>query len=194
MNTIVRSVASPSWFCLRTQPKREHVAAVNLRKRVQIEVFAPRLRIWRSTRHGIASLITEALFPGYIFARFLHPDQSRHVLSTTGITGIVAFDGRPPAVADPVIDFLRNEIEQAGRNAGEPLLEEGSWVRIATGCFHDMEGRVLHFDPQAGRVRLLLMLLGRTVRVNLPARGVTFASAPHAHYPPGLLARPEMSA
>ncbi len=194
MSAALQSGPSSCWFCLRTQPKREHVAAANLRKRVQIEVFSPRLRIWRSLRHGIASFATEALFPGYLFARFVHPDQSRHVLSTPGITGIVAFAGRPPAVADPVIDFLRGQVEQAERLAGEPLFEEGSWVKIVAGCFHDMEGRVLHFDPKTERVRILLMLLGRAVQVSLPAQGVIFASAPHAHYPPSLLARPEMSA
>ena len=193
MSTAIQALASANWFCLRTQPKREHVAAANLRRRVKIDVFAPRLRIWRPARHGVASLVTEALFPGYVFARFVHPDQSRHVLSTMGVTGIVAFDRHPPAVADQLIDFLRSQVEQADRVAGTPLFEEGSWVKIASGCFHDMEGRVLHFDPKTERVRLLLMLLGRAVQVSLPARGV-FASAPQAHYPPGLLARPEMSA
>lgn len=194
MSTAIQSRASPCWFCLRTQPKREHVAAANLRKRVQIDVFAPRLRIWRSARTGIGSLITEALFPGYLFARFIHPDQSRHVMSTMGVTGIVAFAGRPPAVADHVIDFLRSQVEQMDGIAGMPLFEEGRWVKIVSGCFHDMEGRILHFDPKTERVRLLLMLLGRTVQVSLPVRGVTFVSEPHAHYPPGLLVRPEMSA
>jgi len=117
------------------------------------------------------------------------------VLSTTGITGVLSFDGHPPAMADQVIDFLRSQVEQAAQQAGEPLFEEGSWVKIVAGCFQQMEGRVLHFDPKSERVRILLLLLGRPVQVCLPARGLTFSSSvSHAHYPPGLLARPEMSA
>src|SRR5687768_5263237 len=98
------ATSSLRWFCLRSQAKREHIAAANLRDRVEVEVFAPRIRAMHSTRHGIVVNATEALFPGYLFARFAYPDQVRHVLSTNGVTGVVAFGGQPPPIADHVID------------------------------------------------------------------------------------------
>ena len=42
----------PAWFCVRSQPKREHIAAAHLRNLVEVEVFCPRLRIRKATRRG----------------------------------------------------------------------------------------------------------------------------------------------
>ena len=176
-----------NWYCLRSQAKREHVAAANLRERVGIEIFAPRIRAMHSTRRGIVVNATEALFPGYLFARFAYPDQVRHVMSTTGVTGVVAFGGQPPAIADTLIECLRREIAQAEHTPIAPVLEEGSWVRILSGCFQYLEGRVLHFDPRTERVRLLLMLLGSEVQVSLTADRVALLDESRTNFPSGLM-------
>jgi Transcription antiterminator len=159
-----------SWYCLRTQPRREFIAAHNLRQRVGVEVFAPRIRVRRSTRSGLVSALAEALFPGYLFARFDYPRQLRHVVSTSGVTGIVAFGAQPPVVADGVIEFLRAQIRRAEEESGEPVFGEGAWVRIVGGCFRDIEGRVLSSDSRTERVRVLLSLLGRDVQVSVLAQ------------------------
>ncbi len=177
-----------NWFCLRSEPKREHIAAANLRDRVEVEVFAPRIRATRTTRAGALATATEPLFPGYLFARFAYPAQFRHVISTTGVTGAVAFGGRPPAVADLVIEHLRREVSTAASTHIAPVLEPGAWVRILSGCFQYIEGRVIHFDPRSDRVRLLLALLGSEVQVSLPSRHVALTTPVRPHYPSGLMA------
>lgn len=179
---------SPNWYCVRAQVKREHIAAANLHDRVSIEVFSPRIKGTYNTRRGLSLNATEALFPGYLFARFTYPDQFRHVMSTCGVTGIVAFGGRPPAVADTIIDHIRREVTQAERTPAAPTLEEGSWVRILSGCFAHIEGRILNFDPRTERVRLLLSLLGNEVQVSVAASRVAFLSSVQPLYPSGLVA------
>src|SRR4029077_7058079 len=42
----------PIWFCLKAQPKREHLVASGLRKQFGIVCFAPRLRLRKLTRRG----------------------------------------------------------------------------------------------------------------------------------------------
>lgn len=187
MNTAAITREPLRWFCLRSEAKREHVAALNLRERVAVEVFAPRVRTSHQTRRG-PSTQTEALFPGYLFAQFSYPDQVRHVVSTIGVTGIVAFGGQPPPVADQVIDYLRREVALAESIPIAPVLEEGAWVTILSGCFQYIEGRVLHFDPRSDRVRLLLTLLGSEVQVSLSARRVALAAPVRTYYPSGLIA------
>ena len=44
--------SSAAWFCLRAQPKHEHIAAGHLRELPGIEVFLPRIRFRRQTRRG----------------------------------------------------------------------------------------------------------------------------------------------
>jgi len=187
MTAIDSAPDAPNWFCLRAQARREHIAAANLRERVAIEVFAPRIRRILNTRHGLAMNATEALFPGYLFARFVYRDQTRHVISTCGVIGLVAFGGRSPAIADRIIDYLRTEVATAERASAAPVLEEGSWVRILSGCFQYIEGRVLHFDPRTERVRLLLTLLGSEVQVTVTAERVALLSDSRPLYPSGLM-------
>lgn len=184
---------SPSWYCLRSEPKREHIAAANLRDRVEVEAFAPRIRGCYTTRRGLAQNSTEALFPGYLFARFSYPHQVRHVVSTTAVSGIVTFGGRPPVVGDTVIEHLRREVAQADKTPLAPIIEAGAWVRILSGCFQYIEGRVLHFDPRSDRVRLLLALLGNEVQVSVPSRHVAPTTPVRAAYPSGLVASPAMA-
>jgi transcriptional antiterminator RfaH len=180
--------SAPNWFCLRAQARREHIAATNLRERVAVEVFAPRIRRMLNTRHGVIMNSTEALFPGYLFARFTYRDQMRHVISTCGVTGIVAFGGQCPAVADRVIDYLRAEVSLAERVTAAPVLPEGSWVRILSGCFQYIEGRVLRFDPHHQRIQLLMVLLGGEVQVTVATEQVALLTPPRPLYPSGLLA------
>lgn len=176
-----------NWFCLRAQPRREHVAAENLRERIGIDVFAPRIRIRKETKRGAAQTFAEALFPGYLFARFRYAQQIRHVLSTAGVAGIVSFGARPPTVADHVIDFLISEVRLFDARSAAPIFPAGTWVKIVGGCFQQNEGRVLAFDGRTERVRVLLCLLGRDVQVSVMARQVVSIGAHATDLPNGLL-------
>jgi transcriptional antiterminator RfaH len=182
------------WFCLRTQPRREQAAALNLRQRVGVEVFAPRIRVRNRSRTGAMTALAEALFPGYVFARFSYPHQLRYVVSTQGVTGLVRCGSEAPAVADGVIDFLRAQVRLAGTSAPAPLFEAGDWVKIVAGCFRNVEGRVLSFDSKTERARLLLSLLGREVQVSVPARQLAGTAEAAARYPAELLAETSRSA
>src|SRR5689334_10326639 len=86
---LARSTA-PMWFCLRTHPKHEHIAANTLRREAQVPCFAPRLRFKKATRRG-AVWFVEAMFPGYLFAEFVYPALQRRVEHAVGIRGIVHF-------------------------------------------------------------------------------------------------------
>ena len=156
------------WFCLRAEGRREHMAALNLARRNEVEAFAPRIRVRRESRGGVQT-VTEALFPGYVFARFRYPDQVRRVVSTTGVLGLVAFGGPPPRLADDTIAHLRQHTESAISAPVSPVFEEGDWVRVAAGCFRGTEGRVRQSAAGRDRVCVLLSLLGHEVEISLPA-------------------------
>lgn len=177
--------ATASWFCLRAEGRREHVAAFNLVHRTSVDAFAPRIRLRRERRSGGIDTRMEPLFPGYVFARFRYPDQVRHVLSTTGVVGLVTFGGRPPAVPDHAIDYLRHHSELTATPLA-PIFEEGDWVRVAAGCFRGNEGRVMQFSPNSDRVCVLLSLLGQEVQISLPASQLVGREAAQVEVPAGL--------
>src|SRR5438067_907983 len=98
------------WFCLRAQTKREHFAALGLRKQYQIVCFAPRLRIRKLTRRG-AVWFVEAMFPGYFFAQFDYVTERRRVEHAPGVRGLVRFGDRLATIDATIIDALRQRME-----------------------------------------------------------------------------------
>ena len=99
---MARPNESSAWFCVRTQPKHEQIAAAHLGRIPEIEVFNPKLRIRKATRRG-AVWFVEALFPGYLFARFDWDNKSQIVRGTPGVSTLVAFGTVVPVVPDAVV-------------------------------------------------------------------------------------------
>lgn len=156
------------WYCLRVIARREHITARNLEQRTGVKVFSARIRVRREVRRGLAAWVNEALFPGYLFARFGYPHEARHVTSTPGVLALVAFGGPPPVVADAVIAHLAKAVENAAAAPEDPGFTPGSWVRIIAGCFRGSEGRVLPSTSSASRTSVLLNLLGQDIQISVP--------------------------
>src|SRR5579883_1576830 len=74
-----------AWYCIRSKPKHEHIAARNLRRLRQVEVFNPRFRLRKITRRGPA-WVTESLFPNYLFVRFPFHQMLDEVRFTHGVS------------------------------------------------------------------------------------------------------------
>lgn len=181
------AIGALRWYCVRSQVKREHVAAAHLVERTGVEVFAPRIRAVHGNRLGGVTHTLESLFPGYVFARFDYERQARHVVSTAGVRGLVSFGGTPPAVPDSVVEGLQREVAGEAGASASPILREGAWVRVLAGCFRFLEGRMVQLDPRSDRVRVLLDLLGGEVHVTLPAHQVVPLGESDIRYPAGLL-------
>jgi transcriptional antiterminator RfaH len=149
-----------AWYCARTKPKHEHIAAANVGRRLGLEVFHPRLRLERATRRGVVHVV-EPLFPCYIFVRCILEnclDEIRHV---TGISSLVHFGYKIPAVPDAAIVEFKQCFESE-----EPMLVEdgvivGAEVRIADGVFMGFSGMVVRALSASQRVQILLDFLGR---------------------------------
>src|SRR3989449_7461124 len=118
---------TPAWFCLRAQPKHEHIAAAHLKQEPDIEVYLPRIRFRRSTRQGPV-WFTEALFPNYLFARFDLATCLRKVHHARGVSGVVHFGEHWPKIPDAVIEELRATVGAEQVHVVREELEPGDRV------------------------------------------------------------------
>ena len=160
-----------AWFCIQTQPKHEHIAAAHLKTEPGIEVYLPRIRFRRSTKQGPV-WFTEALFPNYLFARFVLKLSARKVHHLRGVRGIVHFGEQWPTIPDKDIAELRASVgaEQVHVIPQEPV--PGQEVIISGGAFHDLKAVVTRVMPGPARVAVLLDFLGRQTMVELPTESV----------------------
>jgi transcriptional antiterminator RfaH len=167
------------WFCVRTQPKHEHLAATALRRQLEITCFSPRLRFRRATRRG-AVWFVEAMFPGYLFAEFVYSRQHRQVEYSPGIQGFVRFGDQVAALDSSTIANLRQTADEEEIVIFNPEIQIGQAVRIAEGPFQGLEALVTHLLPAKERIRVLLEFLGRSLETEVPAPKVLPLVSPRA--------------
>lgn len=159
-----KEASKVAWFCLRSQPKHEHIAAAHLQKN-DVDVFLPRIRFKRTTRTGPVWVV-EALFPNYLFARFDWTHSLRLVCHSAGVSDVVHFGKQWPVVPDEAIEEMRaclgNEVHTIS-----PEVSPGDAVRIAGGCMHGLRAIVTQVMPGRQRIGVLLDFLGRQTSVKL---------------------------
>jgi len=149
-----------AWYCARTKAKHEHIAAANLRKKLGLEVFHPRLRLERATQRGVMRVV-EPLFPCYIFVRCRLEESMESIRHSAGISSLVHFGQRIPVVPDGAIEELRQCFETEEPLAVEDGLRAGAEVMIAEGAFLGYSAMVVRALPAVRRVQILLDFLGR---------------------------------
>jgi transcriptional antiterminator RfaH len=158
--------AKPAWYCLRAQPKHEHIAAAHLRVLEGVTVFCPRIRFKRATRQGLV-WVTEAMFPGYLFAHFGLMEMHRQVRYAHGVSGIVRFADRYPTIDENALEQLRAHTGYSEVKELSYELSQGDDVRIVEGALAGLEAVVVQVLPAKERVKILMDFLGRKIEAEV---------------------------
>jgi len=156
------------WYCVRSKPKQERMATGALQRLSGIEVFCPFIRFQRNTKRGKV-WFQEAMFPGYLFARFDLVEQHRAVAYSPGVLNILKFDGIFMEVPEAVIGMIRD-----GSGGTEKIIEAiapfevGEETIILEGGLRGLKVIVTKVIPAKERVWVLMELLGSTVEAEFP--------------------------
>jgi transcriptional antiterminator RfaH len=160
--TISRVLSYPAWYCVRSQPKHEHIAAAHVRMLDRVTVYCPRIRFKRATQRGVVWAV-EAMFPGYLFARFNLSEMHRLVRYSCGVSAIVRFGERYPMIDEAIIGELQKQTGATGVKEWDCVVREGDWVKVGEGVFTGLEAVVTQVLSAKERVKILLEFLGRQV-------------------------------
>lgn len=188
-NEISREQPVGSWFCLRAQPKREHIAAACLRQISEVEVFCPRVRFRKLTNRGPVWFV-ESMFPGYLFARFEYAASNRRIRQSPGVTGFVQFGERLALLPDALLNEIKSQTTEADLVEINPSLEPGRDVQVAHGPFRGLEAVVTRLIPARERVEILIEWMGRNLYAEagigdlLPVPSSGFGVPGRANCPP----------
>jgi transcriptional antiterminator RfaH len=182
-------VLTTAWYCARTKPKHEHIAAANVRKYLRLDVFQPQLRMQRSTKRGPIRVV-EPVFPCYIFVNCAIQEHINSIRYTNGVSSIVHFADRIPTVPDTVIADLRSCFcGEEPMQVEEPLVP-GAEVIMSQGPFSGSHASVLRLMSAGRRVQVLLDILGRPTAVEVDRCSVSLEKNSMADFLP-LLAVPK---
>ena len=152
-----------AWYVVATKSRMEGVAKLNL-ERQGYSLFLPRVSL-KKRRQGQWTLVTEPLFPGYLFVWLtLGTDDPAPIRSTAGCVGLVRFG----VAYTPVPPELIAGLEAAGTTddpAPAPFLS-GDAVRLISGPFTGVEA-VYDMAKGEERAQVLLEVLGRVQRMTV---------------------------
>ena len=155
------------WCVVYTKAQKEDLAEISLRQR-GFETFFPKLLLPRSAKrkHHIVSM-----FPNYIFLRLgaLTEDYSP-VIWCPGIKRLVTFDGVPATIEDSIMAFLVDQAGQDGLISARCNVQVGQQVAIDGGPFDGLVGIIQEPPNARGRVKVLLQLLNRDTKVDVPVQ------------------------
>jgi transcriptional antiterminator RfaH len=165
-----RGGSGPRWYVVNTLPHREFRAELQLTNQ-GFRVFVPqRLKTVRHARK--LTNVRAPFFPRYIFIELdLSYHQWRSVNGTFGVASLVMRRDLPHPVPGGVVEAMLASVDEDGLVCFEQKLKIGSSVRLTAGPFADKLGILDRLDD-AGRVRVLLEIMGTTVPVQVMSQFV----------------------
>jgi len=159
------------WYAAYTLPRHEKAVAGRL-LREEIETYLP--LYWAVHRWNLRTVKVELpLFPGYVFVRMLITDRAR-VLAQPGVIRLVGSNGKAAALPDSEIETLRSTLA-VYRAEPFPFLTAGKKIRVRSGPFAGLEGRIIR---RKGKIRLVasIDLIQRSILLELDAAEAQLAS------------------
>lgn len=161
-----------AWYCAYTHAGMEKWARSNLWERgfdAYLPLYARKRRHARRT-----DWVERPLFPRYMFvAADLEAGEKPKLMTAPGVDHLVAFGRHPARVDARVIEELKARENDRGlidldRTAG---LKPGDRVVVDSGALVEQAG-LFECMSDKERVIVLLNLLGRQVRVTVPATAI----------------------
>jgi transcriptional antiterminator RfaH len=146
------------WYAVHCQRLKEWQAAAALETLLGLAVYVPEIR-----RRSRGRVQHAPFFPGYIFVRanFTIVASSK-INATPGVLRLVAFDNRPLAIPEPVIDQIYTQVTELNAHGGMLIhrFQPGDTVRLKVGPFRGLEAQFLGPMKPSERVQVLIEFLG----------------------------------
>jgi transcriptional antiterminator RfaH len=156
-----------NWYCIHAKPRKESRVAEHLRATLGLETYFPYLRRPRTIRR-VRRVVSEPLFPRYLFCRFDFQQGCRAVRYAPDVSAIVNFGGITAVVDETLIEGIKS---WAGDGIDaidlEPTLHSGDPVVVTDGPLRGLEGVISGEIDGQKRVAVVLSILERSVKVTI---------------------------
>ena len=160
------------WFVVKCKPKQEGVAFKSIRTlSSSIKVFSPTIRYikLKENRHKI--LVHEALFPGYIFAKFSLNEYYKQVNYAYGIKSILRNGSDFAYLTDQGIQKIRQQInDEDVLEILEPKIKTGDSVWITEGPMAGTDAVIKKVCNGKERALILFRFLGQDLLVDIDCK------------------------
>lgn len=156
-----------TWYAVQHKPSEGDRALANLEYQ-GAECFYPKIAV-EKIRKGKRASVTEPLFKGYLFINLSTQDPLwSKVQSTRGVSRLVAFSGKPAAIADAIIEHVRHGVDNCNRQGG---ISKGQLLKLQEGPFRGLEAVFQRYDGDE-RAIVLINFMHKQQRIKVPLAAV----------------------
>lgn len=121
-------------------------------------------------KNGQRKTTERRLFPGYVFVEMVMDDDTWHLIKhTSKVTGFVGgAKNRPAPISEDEVQKIVNQMQE-GTDKPRHKVEfmVGEMVRVKEGPFTDFNGSVEDVNYEKSRVRVSVMIFGRSTPVEV---------------------------
>lgn len=157
--------AMERWYLVQCKARNELRAAQQLGNQ-EFDVLLPQLRC-QKLRRGRREVVSEPLFPGYLFVRFDPQFVSPTLIqSTRGVARLVRYGSVLATVSDSLVEAIRQRCELGDEVITSGLPSAGDRVRIVEGPFRDLEALFVETSGDR-RAMVLIELIGKTMSLEI---------------------------
>lgn len=156
------------WYVVQSKPHQEERVAVQLREQAGLDIYFPKIEVF-SPRGGRRAKVVKPLFPSYLFASLIMPDEWKLVTYTRGVARMLG-DWREACWVDTaVMDAIRKREDEKDRLIHYYHFQPSESVVVKSGPLKDLYGIFDRYVDDRGRVRILLSLIGYQASVEMEA-------------------------
>ncbi len=170
------------WYVVHTYSGYENKVKADLEHRIEtyglenqiVDIQIPTEEVTEIKDGGKRETKESKVFPSYVLVRMEMDDNAWAVVrNTPGVTGFVGLDGKPtPLRRDEFDKIMRRSGNARPGSAPAPKrmatnIEVGQSVKVLSGPLADFDGQVAEVMPEAGKVKVMLMIFGRETPVEL---------------------------
>ena len=161
-----------SWYVVQTYSGYENRVKADLEQRIasmgmENNIFRVEIPVEKRVvmKDGKSRTVSRKLYPSYVMVEMILDEQSWYVVRhTPGVTGFIGAGTHPIPLSQEEVQRLLsviNESKDEVKSKVELNIKVGDTVVVKSGDFKDMTGPVVDVNPEKGRVKFTVNILGR---------------------------------
>ena len=176
-NNLSPATPGMQWYIVHAYSGMEKAVERNIRERIARSGMQDKFgRILVHTeevveiKNGQRKTAERRLFPGYVFVEMVMDDDTWHLVKhTSKVTGFVGgAKNRPAPISEEEVQKILQQMQEGAEKPRHKVeFMVGEVVRIKDGPFTDFNGAVEEVNYEKSRLRVSVMIFGRSTPVEL---------------------------
>ncbi len=171
----LKSDTTKQWYVVHTRTGEENSVVLRLQERIRTfkmddlfgEMVVPTEEVVEM-RSGQKRKTERKFFPGYVWVKMAMTAESWHcVKEVRGVIGFIGGKNPAPIPASQATSILKRVQEGVDKPRPKVLFEPGEVVRVTDGPFADFNGVVEDVNYEKNRLRVSVLIFGRSTPVEL---------------------------